>query len=82
MEEPQMTENYVKKWSTSLAIREMQVNTTLMSCLTPVRRLRSKPHVTVYAGDNVEQGECSFIAGWSANFYSQFANQYGDFSES
>ena len=33
------------------------------------------------AVEDVEEGEHSFIAGGSANLYSQFGNQYGVFSE-
>ena len=38
--------------------------------------------VTAHAGEDVEQGKDSFIAGRSANLYSHYENQYGCSSES
>jgi len=43
--------------------------------------LRSKTQVTARAGEDVEQGELSSIAGGSANLHNHLENQYGSFSE-
>ena len=43
--------------------------------------LRLKSQVTAHAGEDVEQGEHSSIAGGSANLYNHFGNQFGGFSE-
>jgi hypothetical protein len=41
----------------------------------------SKPQATVQAGENVEKGEGSSIAGRIANLKNHSGNQYGGFSE-
>ena len=43
--------------------------------------LRSKTQVTADAGEDVEQGEHSSIAGGIAHLYNHFENQFGSFSE-
>ena len=37
--------------------------------------------MTVYAGEDVEQGKYFSTAGGSTHLYSHFGNQYGGFSE-
>ena len=61
----------------------MQIKTTVRFQLTPIRSrwLRSKTQETAHAGEDVEQGKHSSIAGGSANVYNHVGNQFGNFTE-
>ena len=59
----------------------MDIKRILRFHVKPVRMAKSTILVTAHAGEDVAQGECSSIAGGSANLHNHFGNQYSSFSE-
>jgi hypothetical protein len=78
-EEIQMAKKHMKNYSLSLAIKEMQIKTTLRFHLTPVKIAIIKTPPTTGVGKDVGKKEPLYTAGGNARWCNHSGKKFGDF---
>ena len=80
-EDIQMANRHMKRWSTSLIIREVQIKTIRRYDLTHVRTAIIKNTTNSSVGKDAEKRELLCTVGGNANWCSHYGKRYEDSSK-